>query len=530
MKNLALLMVKSENISRQLTSMLLAMDFQVKSAGTASSVLKSKEEVAFVFVELDSDGKTGWKALDALCVPNLLKTRVVIGITENLNSDDEETAYKKGCVDVMRLPLNPYVLRRRIEQDCLGYIYRGENQLMANRCESTLQLENSAAFQQELKEALALGQFEVYLQPIYSLSEGRTVSAEALIRWNHPQQGLLLPKRFIPFCESTGFISEIDKFVCTRVCEILNSRKAQGLDAIPISVNISRQSFLDKDILQELSDLVMNSGIQTNLIKFEITESAYSQSTKLLYKMVQQIQEHGIEIMMDDFGSAYSSLNLLKDLPVDILKIDLKFFENFETSKRAGCIVTSIIRMARWLNIPVIAEGIETKSQVNFLKSIGCDKIQGFYFSHPLVLSEFEQFVFSNSSIARQEVALEENQIQVNELLGGNPLIQKLANSVLDGIMVLEKVNGKLEILSVNSEFYKKMGLLPSDLKLVYDNVWFKSLSELFHAVSELSWQRVLPVDLPSGERREVLTKVSVLGDSNGSGVLVVAVSNPPVL
>ena len=241
----------------------------------------------------------------------------------------------------------------------------------------------------EMELALAEGQFCVYYQPIYSAKENRAVSAEALVRWKHPTAGVISPGRFVPLFERNGFVVRLDRFAWEQVCRMLSERRSKGRPLIPVSVNVSRLNFYDTDFCDTIVGLLDKYDLPPSLLRLEITESAYTDNPVQLLGALRKLQDVGLKVLMDDFGSGYSSLNLLKNVTVDILKIDMVFVQDLEGSQRAPVILHRVVEMAHDLRMGVVVEGVETKAQVDFLVGIGCDTIQGYYFSKPLSGKDF---------------------------------------------------------------------------------------------------------------------------------------------
>ena len=213
----------------------------------------------------------------------------------------------------------------------------------------------------ESRRALENNEFCVYYQPVYGIKAKRFVSAEALVRWNHPTKGMISPGKFVPVFEKNGFIAELDLYVLEQVCKYMKRREDEGLPKFPISVNISRMSLYDTNLFETISGITDKYNIDPQYFRIEITESAYNDNPAQLLETVGKLREKCYPVLMDDFGSGYSSLNTLKDIPIDILKLDMKFMQGFEKNGKVGTIVTSVSRMAKWLNIPMLAEGVETK-------------------------------------------------------------------------------------------------------------------------------------------------------------------------
>ncbi|MEG0780503.1 MAG: EAL domain-containing protein, partial [Oscillospiraceae bacterium] len=203
----------------------------------------------------------------------------------------------------------------------------------------------------EMSGALKNGQFEIYLQPQYNIHTNLPCGAEALVRWMHPQKGMLSPGTFIPVFERNGFITKLDHYVWERACQCLQGWIAQGIDPYPISVNISRVNVYNPNLVETLLELVERYQLAPELLHLELTESSYTDNPTTMKKVMNQLQSHGFTIMMDDFGSGYSSLALLKDIAIDVLKIDMRFLSETELPGRGENIIASVIRMAKWLNI-----------------------------------------------------------------------------------------------------------------------------------------------------------------------------------
>lgn len=245
-----------------------------------------------------------------------------------------------------------------------------------------------------MEQALASGEFIVYLQPKINLAKSEIVGAEALVRWNSPKDGLISPGEFIPFFEKNGFIVKLDLYVFDCVCRLLKDWNARGIKAVPISVNLSRNHLSDPQFLERFEAIQKKYGVASSLLEFELTETVVFENLELLKNVIEQIHAAGFQCSMDDFGSGYSSLNVLKEIPVDILKLDGVFFDK-EGDPRGNDVVESAIELARKLGMKTVAEGVETFSQVEFLKNAACDMVQGYVFSKPLSIENFEILAFS---------------------------------------------------------------------------------------------------------------------------------------
>lgn len=245
----------------------------------------------------------------------------------------------------------------------------------------------------DMEFALLERQFCIYLQPVCNLQTDRIVAAEALVRWQHPAQGMIPPDRFISVFERNGFISRLDRFVWTEVCRFLQAQKQRTGTVIPVSVNVSRLHFYATDMLDFLLGLLRTYALEPEMLRLEIDESAYTDNPHQMARCVRELREHGFIVLLDDFGSGYSSLNMLKDLPVDGIKLDCSFVREVGQSARAGTIMEAIVAMVKKLAMGIVVEGVETKDQLEYLASIGCEDMQGYYFSRPLPEKEFVELL-----------------------------------------------------------------------------------------------------------------------------------------
>lgn len=242
-----------------------------------------------------------------------------------------------------------------------------------------------------MEAALLNREFQLYLQPKYHPVTEKIVGAEALVRWISPTDGMILPNRFIPIFEENGFITRLDDYMISEVAKLQSEWKIQGQKIIPVSVNVSRVNFVKEDLAEHICHLVDGYGADYANIELELTESAFFGNKELLQKILKELKLCGFRISMDDFGAGYSSLNSLKDLPIDVLKLDMDFFRGEDTQERGEIVVKETIRLAKALNMKIVAEGIEKKEQVEFLAEQGCDMIQGFYFAKPMPVEEFNE-------------------------------------------------------------------------------------------------------------------------------------------
>lgn len=244
-----------------------------------------------------------------------------------------------------------------------------------------------------MKEALKEKQFEIWLQPQVDYETSMVTGAEALVRWNHPERGYIYPNVFIPIFEQNGFIYQMDQFVWEEACICLRRWMDEGKEPVPISVNISRYDILKNDLLENIDSLLDKYSIPAGILNFEITESVFTDNTGKIGEVVEEMKKRGLKIEIDDFGSGYSSLNALKDISADILKLDMRFLDQDVLTDRAKIVIESIVAMIHKLGKGIVAEGIEKKEQADYLASIGCNCIQGYYYAKPMKINKFEEYI-----------------------------------------------------------------------------------------------------------------------------------------
>ncbi|MCR5672871.1 MAG: EAL domain-containing protein [Lachnospiraceae bacterium] len=258
-----------------------------------------------------------------------------------------------------------------------------------------LKMREQAEIEEEMNTALANKEFVMFLQPQIDLKTRKLRGAEALVRWKHPIKGILVPAQFLALFESNGFITKMDMYIWELACKYLHDLQERGI-YLPVSVNISRVHIGNTNLSDILLGLVRKYDVAPKYLELEITENLFMEDVDELFNEMSALKKCGFKIMMDDFGSGYSSLNMLRSAPVDTLKIDRFFLDEIMSTDRGKIIVESSVRMAKQLGLSVIAEGVETQDQLDFLDSIGCDIVQGFYYSRPIPPEEFEVFMEKN--------------------------------------------------------------------------------------------------------------------------------------
>jgi len=253
---------------------------------------------------------------------------------------------------------------------------------------------NETEIEERMFTALEEKEFLVYLQPKFDLNTGYQVGAEALVRWMHPEKGMIYPGHFLGVFEKNGFIVRMDMYMLDIMCHWLKIWMSKGYRPLPLSLNISRLNLFDENFVSNMISTLERYGVPPNLINLEISEEVVTDNIEILTALMARLKKYGFLISMDDFGAGTASMNTLYHVPVDELKLERKFLLGAEKTDRGKKVIGSIIEMAKRLNIKVVSEGVENKAQAKMLKELGCDMIQGFVFSEPLPIKEYEKFTY----------------------------------------------------------------------------------------------------------------------------------------
>lgn len=258
-------------------------------------------------------------------------------------------------------------------------------------------LYNRKFIEENMQAAITERQFMMYLQPKYSIAKNEIIGAEALVRWRHPERGMIFPDQFIPIVEENGFIRQIDYYIWEEACRFIKRCEDEGVAACPVSVNVSRVHLRDDECIHFLADIISRYHIPKTLLELEITETIDNQQVSM---KAFQLKEEGYTLLMDDFGSGYSSLNVLLETPFDVIKLDKKFIENMMVSTKGRLILEEVSSMANKIGLELLAEGVETQEQVELLGSIGCDQVQGYYYAKPMPAEDvFKMLMKQNGKV-----------------------------------------------------------------------------------------------------------------------------------
>jgi diguanylate cyclase (GGDEF)-like protein/PAS domain S-box-containing protein len=324
----------------------------------------------------------------------------------------------------------------------------------------TQELLSEQAVINDAQQALDEEQFLVYLQPKYDLRSELPCGAEALVRWDKPGKGIVSPGMFVPVFEQNGFITKLDYYMWEHTCALLSKWQKQGRNVLPVSVNISRANMYNPNLADMLSQLVKKYDIAPRLLELELTESAYMDNPDLMRNTVGELRRRGFVVLMDDFGSGYSSLNTLKNIEVDVLKVDMKFLPTGgENNAKSERILASVIRMASWLDLKVIVEGVETEQQKNFLEGVGCNFVQGYYYAKPMPVEQYETLVAEaeKKRISAEEKARMDEDL-VRAIWNASPKAAQQFEQLQEPAGIFEYAGGTLTPLRVNQSFCTAFG------------------------------------------------------------------------
>ncbi len=385
----------------------------------------------------------------------------------------------------------------------------------------------------DLDSSIANKDFKIVVQPVYRIKDNTMVSGEVLVRWAHPELGFLMPGRFIPIFEKNYVVTKLDKYVWEEACILIRRMMDSGEGIIPLSINVSRVDLMLEDVVDILKGLVHKYDIPQKYLRVEITESAYMDNPDKLIHTIRELKEEGFTVLMDDFGAGYSSLNTLKDLSFDVLKIDKKLIDEIDNSDKAGNVVISIIRMARWLGMKVVAEGIEKCSQANLLRSIGCDYLQGYLYSKPVDVDTFLNKKGEIVKIANMQI---KDLINLDKIIATKDLYTRMFFEELIGPLAMFELEGdEFRFVEANEEFSRKYETDPSKIiekmSATGTESFLKMNAKIIAKCREAynghtTEYLTISKQINENERKWVKIKISYVGDRDNAQAFVFGVSD----
>ncbi len=322
------------------------------------------------------------------------------------------------------------------------------------------QLEEEVQILAEVQEALEKDEFTFFVQPQCDISTGKIVGGESLVRWFHDGK-MIPPGKFIPVLERNGFIANLDRQVWRKVCCWLRTWIDKGHHPVPISINVSRIDIFSMDVAEYLGELIDTYHLPKKLLKVEITESAYAENNDQIIRTVKQLRDADFLVMMDDFGSGYSSLNMLNSLAIDVLKIDMRFLDISEEDEEKGIgILESVVNMARQMQMPIIVEGVENQKQENFLLKMGCRYSQGYYYYKPMSVDDFEELISDEKKLDMNGIWWKQvESLRLREFLDQNLFTDSMLNNILGAAAFYDMYENTIEITRVNEPYNKLAGI-----------------------------------------------------------------------
>ena len=426
--------------------------------------------------------------------------------------------------------------RAKYACDALGNNYMSTFKYFSSDMQKQVENRNYAI--DNLDRALSEGWIQVYHQPIVRSANGRVSDEEALARWIDPEKGILMPSEFIPALEEANLIYKLDLYIVDQIIDKIKKQQKEGLYVVPESVNLSRTDFDMCDIVDEICKRIDKAGISRNKINIEVTESSVGQDFEYMKEQIERFRSLGFNVWLDDFGSGYSSLDVLQSLPVDLIKFDMRFMKDFDNGNESRIMLTELMRMAIALGIDTVCEGVETKEQANFLRDIGCTMIQGYYFCRPIPMEEIfdrykkgVQIGFENpeesdyyASIGKinlYDLAILSNEDQEAFEHYFNTIPMAIFESNSDSVLLMRCNNTCKEFLN------KTVGNLPMGARVNYSFFDNKTALRLINAVKECGEsgnKLLLDIEMPDGSDYHIILKRIAINPVKGTKAIVMAV------
>lgn len=386
----------------------------------------------------------------------------------------------------------------------------------------------------DFEQALKNDEITFNIQPQVKLPDKKIVGGEALARWYKPN-GVIYPDDFIPILEKYNLITKLDRYLWEEVCKYLSGLLNEGITPVPISVNVSRIDILSTDIVEYFKDLLLKYDLPKEILHIEITESAYAENSNLIGDTVKKLREEGFMVLMDDFGSGYSSLNMLKSMTVDVIKIDAKFLDISSDNEHKGVnIIESVVNMTRSLNIPIVVEGVETKEQTDYLSNIGCQYIQGFYFYKPMVKDEFTKLLADDNNTENDGFIFKANQqLHIREFMDENIYSDAMLNNIIGPVAFYLWKDDNIDIIRYNEQFFRLVGVGTKDMseriKGIQNFIIKSDVGTLFSLLEEAKNHHILGSNgvvravRPNGEIVSTILKIYFFEERDDGSVFYVS-------
>ena len=372
----------------------------------------------------------------------------------------------------------------------------------------------------QAEDAVRNGEFIPYYQPKYNHATGMLIGAEALARWMHPTEGTVSPAVFIPAMEKGGRITELDLCIFEQVCQFLHKCRENRYHLAPISVNITRDDIRSEGFVERVEEIRARYEVPSRYLRFEITETLAMENVEQANKTIDRLHQLGYTIELDDFGSGYSSLNTLKDLNIDGIKLDVNFLRG-EVGGRGGIIISSVVRMARWLGLPIIAEGVETVEQADYMRSIGCDDVQGYLYHRPMPEEAYRKLLSGAFvGVVMRQTSYVEHFDSLN-FWDPRSLETLIFSNFVGGAAIFEYYRGRVELLRVNRKYLSELGMNMTERDIFLKSDFFES----FDAEGRVLYLNAIREAAEYGEEQEVETWRSITSSCCGNELLCIRTS-----
>ncbi|MBO6111916.1 MAG: EAL domain-containing protein [Lachnospiraceae bacterium] len=433
----------------------------------------------------------------------------VIKRADDLIAGLEELDFRKDILVLISLSVG-IVLDQSAEQSLDGVLskcdaalyqskYNGKKRSTVYKSDDK-SIQISRNIELEMEDALKNGQFKVFLQPKVNMITSAITGAEALSRWEHPSDGLRMPDEYIPVFEKNGFISKLDMYMFKQVCMLKKSWEGEIYEHLPVSVNMSRFHLYNKNFPDELAGIVESYGVDPEELELEITESVFIKDTDELIVMVKHLQEKGFKVSIDDFGSGYSALSLIKDLTVDTVKLDKYFLHSSANDMKGKIVLKSVISMCRDLKITVVTEGVENDEQIDFLTRSGCQVAQGFYYSEPVPVDSFVEFAKAHLSniLSKYRIDLGESLVSDDGHIKGRIVGEGLKSvpGIFKGSKAMHFPGGpteenmiEIDPLAVVNDSWTVSFWCKTDELHMWSSVYFMKFETGFASFNPLAWE-----------------------------------------
>lgn len=443
---------------------------KVHGRSRGDSLLKTIADILMKF-RVENGGVVGYEGGDNFCIVAKYDIEKLEALREKIHNEIQKRINTVGyhpAFGIYRITEEeiPAITMYDYATVALSHVI---GNYQAHSCEYDPEMDGKIEEEIRLLSEIQVGmdedEFTFFIQPQCDIAKTKIVGGESLVRWIRRDGSMVSPGKFIPVLEKNGFVADLDMIVWEKVCRWLRDCLDKGYHPVPISVNVSRIDVFSIDVPKYLISLMEKYELDVDLLKVEITESAYTEDDDIIINTVKELQDYGFLVMMDDFGSGYSSLNMLKSVPVDVIKMDMKFLEINEQDEEKGVgILESVVNMARQMKVPIVVEGVEFKKHEVLLQRMGCRYTQGYYYYKPMSISAFEEIIADDRNLDHDGFWCRQSEgIHVREFLDTNLFSDATINNILGPVAFYDMYENKIEVSRVNEQYMTLAGIAISD-------------------------------------------------------------------